>query len=131
VQILTEYNEAIHGIFNGLCLCPQQMLKRKLFFSGLLVPILIVGTATTANAQQQRRGETEAVRDATMRGAIQSLRQIEANVVPAMKRRGADYIGAEFDGGALRYRLKFVRQSSVIWIDVDGRSGAIIAQAGN
>jgi hypothetical protein len=31
----------------------------------------------------------------------------------------------------MRYRLKFVRGSSVIWIDVDGRSGAIIAQAGN
>jgi hypothetical protein len=48
-----------------------------------------------------------------------------------MKRRGANYIGAEFDSDVMRYRLKFVRGSSVIWIDVDGRSGAIIAQAGN
>lgn len=84
-----------------------------------------------AHAQQSRRDEQDAALNATRRGSVHSLRQIEGAVVPAMKRRGANYIGAEFDSDVMRYRLKFVRGSSVIWIDVDGRSGAIIAQAGN
>ena len=84
-----------------------------------------------AQPQQSRRDEQDAALNATRRGSVHSLRQIEGAVVPAMKRRGANYIGAEFDSDVMRYRLKFVRGSSVIWIDVDGRSGAIIAQAGN
>jgi ribosomal protein L25 (general stress protein Ctc) len=96
-----------------------------------LLAILGASVALSANAQQSRRDEQEGVRENLRKGTIQSLRQIEANIVPALKRRGANYIGAEFDAATLRYRLKFVRESSVIWIDIDGRSGAIIAQAGN
>lgn len=107
------------------------MVLRNSCFSAALMAILLSGGADTALAQQGRRDEQSGVREELRKGTIQSLRQIETNVVPAMKRRGADYIGAEFDAGSLRYRLKFVRASSVIWIDVDGRSGAIIAQAGN
>ena len=87
--------------------------------------------AVPAEAQQNRRDEQDAAMNATRRGSVHSLRDIESNIVPAMKRRGANYIGAEFDSDVMRYRLKFVRGSSVIWIDVDGRSGAVIAQAGN
>lgn len=47
-----------------------------------------------------------------------------------MKQRGADYIGAEYDGGMGRYRLKFMRGGSVIWVDVDGRTGAVVGRAG-
>ena len=47
-----------------------------------------------------------------------------------MRRRGADYIGAEYDEETLRYRLKFMHDGSVIWVDVDGRNGAIIGEAG-
>jgi hypothetical protein len=48
-----------------------------------------------------------------------------------MKAKGANYIGQEFDGEQNRYRLKFIRGKSVIWVDVDGRSGAIIGKAGD
>jgi hypothetical protein len=99
----------------------------RVFAAALVAAVLGAG----ANAQQSRRDEQDAALNATRRGSVHSLRQIEGAVVPAMKRRGANYIGAEFDSDVMRYRLKFVRGSSVIWIDVDGRSGAIIAQAGN
>ena len=99
----------------------------RLFATALVAAVL----CADANAQQSRRDEQDAALNATRQGSIHSLRQIEGAVVPAMKRRGANYIGAEFDSDVMRYRLKFVRGSSVIWIDVDGRSGAIIAQAGN
>ena len=99
----------------------------KAIAAALLVAVL----GSAASAQQGRRVEQDAALNATRRGSVHSLREIEGSVVPAMKRRGANYIGAEFDSDVMRYRLKFVRGSSVIWIDVDGRSGAIIAQAGN
>ncbi len=63
-------------------------------------------------------------------GALMPLRTIESGLVPDMKRRGADYIGSEFDAGSTRYRLKFVRDGAVIWIDIDGRTGAVVARAG-
>ena len=84
-----------------------------------------------SQAQQNRRDEQDAAMSATRRGSVHSLRDIEGEIVPSMKRRGANYIGAEFDSDVMRYRLKFVRGSSVIWIDVDGRTGNIIARAGN
>ncbi|MEY4501675.1 MAG: hypothetical protein RIS52_1565 [Pseudomonadota bacterium] len=118
-------------MFNRAGLCACVMVKFKPCFSAALLAILLAQSASPAWGQQGRRDEQDRVREEQRKGTIQTLRQIEANVVPAMQRRGAQYIGAEFDPATLRYRLKFVRQSSVIWIDVDGRSGAIVAQAGN
>jgi hypothetical protein len=66
----------------------------------------------------------------TRNGAVRSLQSIEAGVVPNMKRQGASYIGAEYNAQSLQYRLKFMNDGSVIWIDVDGRSGAVVGQAG-
>ena len=42
--------------------------------------------------------------------------------------RGSTYLGPEFDGGV--YRLKFMRNGSVIWVDVDARTGAVIGRSG-
>lgn len=112
-------------------LCAQIVFKFNAPYRVFAVALAAAVLGADAQAQQSRRGEQDAALDATRRGSVHSLRQIEGAVVPAMKRRGANYIGAEFDSDVMRYRLKFVRGSSVIWIDVDGRSGAIIAQAGN
>ncbi len=83
---------------------------------------------TPLAAQQARRVEQEAAYRATREGAVRSLRSIENEIIPRMRARGADYIGAEFSGPDSRYRLKFMRGSSVIWVDVDGRNGAIIGR---
>lgn len=100
-------------------------------FKSFIALALVSGLALgPAEAQKARRGEQDAAFQATQKGAVRSLRSIENGIVPGMKARGADYIGAEFDGQDLRYRLKFMRGSSVIWVDVDGRSGAIIGKAG-
>lgn len=81
-------------------------------------------------AQRGRRGEQDAAFQATRQGAVHSLRSIENDIVPEMKARGADYIGAEFDGENLRYRLKFMQGPKVIWVDVNGKTGAIIGRTG-
>ena len=81
--------------------------------------------------QAQRRGDQDAVYKGRREGALRSLRDIENAIVPGMTRRGADYIGSEFDSGSGRYRLKFVRNGAVIWVDIDGRTGDILARAGD
>jgi hypothetical protein len=98
-----------------------------------LCALLLIGLslAPPVSAQMGRRGEQDAAMNATRRGSVLSLRDIEGTIVPAMKRRGANYIGAEYDSDVMRYRLKFVRGSSVIWVDVDGRTGTVLAQAGD
>ena len=56
------------------------------------------------------------------------LRAIEGMIVPRM--RGFDYLGPELDASSGRYRLKFLREGQVVWIDVDARTGHIIGQSG-
>ncbi len=107
------------------------MATKKTCLAAALMAMLMVQTTPNALAQQFRRTEQDTVRANLQRGTIQSLKQIEAIIIPPMARRGAQYIGASFDAQQMRYRLKFIRQTSVIWIDVDGRSGQIVAQAGN
>jgi hypothetical protein len=96
----------------------------------MLCMLISAAIAAPAAAQRTNRGEQDAVRQDLREGSIRSLRSIEDRVVPGMKARGADYIGAEYDGQISRYRLKFMRGKSVIWVDVDGRSGTIIGKAG-
>lgn len=91
----------------------------------------LIGALTTVPAYAQRGREQDAAYTATKQGSVRSLRSIEDVVVPRLKAKGADYIGAEFDSQVFRYRLKFMRGSSVIWVDVDGRSGAIVGRAGD
>ncbi len=97
----------------------------------LLPALALLSVPGAHSAQAQRRaGDQDMAFAARESGSLMPLRQIESGIVPDMKRRGADYIGAELDVGYARYRLKFVRDGSVIWIDVDGRTGAVVARAG-
>jgi hypothetical protein len=101
-----------------------------MFKSFVAVALLAASLAVPAEAQKGRRGEQDAAFQATRQGAVHSLRSIENDIVPEMKARGADYIGAEFDGENLRYRLKFMQGPKVIWVDVNGKTGAIIGRTG-
>lgn len=96
----------------------------------LLLGISLLAPLTTPVAAQ-RRGDADAAYQARMAGSLMPLRSIENGVVPRMKSRGADYIGAEYDDDMSRYRLKFMRDGSVIWVDVDGRTGAVVGRAGD
>ena len=77
-------------------------------------------------AAERPRDQDRAFR-AIQDGRAIPLPRIEHRVMPMM--RGADYLGPEFHGGT--YRLKFVRDGRVIWIDVDAATGRVIGQAGN
>ena len=55
------------------------------------------------------------------------LPKIERKIRPIMG--DADYLGPEFDGRT--YRLKFLRDGRVIWVDVDAATGRIIGRSGD
>jgi len=94
----------------------------------LLVLAAAIGATAFAPAAdaRPRDKEQDAAWRATKEGHIMPLRMIEAIVVPRMG--GADYLGPELIGGD-RYRLKFVRDGQVIWIDVDARTGRIAGRS--
>ena len=77
---------------------------------------------------QHRRADQDAARAAREQGQLLPLREIERRVVPQM--RGAQYLGFDFDSGSAVYTLKFLRDGIVIWVSVDGRSGAVIGRTG-
>lgn len=74
----------------------------------------------------QRRDEQNDARAQMMAGKVKSLRSIENRVLPKMA--GSQYLGPEFDPVAQVYRLKFIRNGRVVFVDVDGRTGAILSQ---
>lgn len=90
-----------------------------------LLPFLLGAIAMPLD---QHRGDQWRAFEQRREGRMLPLREIEARVLPTM--RGAEYIGFDFDGGTAVYTLKFLRDGTVIWVEVDGRSGAIIGRSG-
>ena len=84
--------------------------------------------AAPAAAGPYDGSDQAAARAGRAEGRLLPLREIERRVVPAMK--DAQYIGFDFDSGTAIYTLKFLRDGSVIWIDVDGRTGRILRRLG-
>ena len=92
-------------------------------FLSLLAAAGLAVSAFAADARGLRgMREQDRAYQATQQGEILPLPMIRARIrVP-----GAQFIGAEFDGRV--YRLKFMRGSEVIWIDVEARSGRIVGR---
>jgi hypothetical protein len=65
--------------------------------------------------------------EATQEGRSMPLPKLEQRVLPFMG--GADYLGPELNGGT--YRLKFMQNGRVIWVDVDAQTGRIIRRSRN
>ncbi|MDC0887006.1 PepSY domain-containing protein [Altererythrobacter sp.] len=84
-----------------------------LLASGLATPVL----AQERTPQREARKEMRA-------GNVLSLRAIERKVLPTM--RGAEYLGPAYDSAAMAYRLKFLRDGRVMFVDVDARTGKIL-----
>jgi len=79
--------------------------------------------ATPALAEPPR--DADRAFDAKRQGRAMPLPKIERRVMPFMG--GADYLGPEFNGD--RYRLKFVKEGRVIWVDVDAATGRIVGRS--
>ena len=102
----------------------------------LLAAVLAAGlTSAPALADAPRHGsgsdekgprrEQERAFEAKREGRSMPLPQLERRVMPFMG--GADYLGPELNGGT--YRLKFIQNGRVIWVDVDAQTGRIIRRS--
>jgi len=94
----------------------------KRFIMVLCAALSLAPAASSAqpgDAQGQVRKEIRA-------GNVRSLRDIEQRVLPTMP--GMQYLGPEYDPAAMAYRLKFIRDGRVVFVDVDARSGAVIGE---
>jgi uncharacterized membrane protein YkoI len=72
--------------------------------------------------------DQDAAYRAARTGAIRPLPDILARVNPRMD--GADFLGSELDTDSRVYRLKYMRGASVMWVDVDARTGMVLGRSG-
>lgn len=75
----------------------------------------------------QERSEQGEARQQMRAGNQLSLREIERRILPQM--RGAEYLGPAYDKTARVYRLKFIEDGRVTYLDVDARTGRIIKRS--
>jgi len=100
----------------------RSALAALCLFSGLVAALsssVPVAFANPGDEQGQVRREIRA-------GNVRSLREIEQRVLPAMN--GMQYLGPEYDPAAMAYRLKFIQNGRVVFIDVDARSGQVLSR---
>ena len=96
----------------------------RLFLPLFAAALAACPTPGLALGLQRDREQAGAYR-AMQQGRVLSLTEIRTRVrVP-----GAEYIGVEILEGMV-YRLKFMRGADVIWVDVDARTGRVIARTG-
>jgi|GEM_PF-654683 len=114
------------------------MTTRRFLLAGMigaaLTAMLGAGSATSVvaagvAAQEQSRSDQGTARREMRAGNQLSLSEIEDRIVPRMKRDGSEYLGPSYDSTARAYRLKFIRNGRVSYIDVDARTGRVISRS--
>ncbi|MCL6684440.1 PepSY domain-containing protein [Sphingomonas alba] len=95
-------------------------------FRTLLGGMIAVGLLASPALADRPRDQDRAFQ-ATRDGKSMPLPMIERRVMPFMG--GAEYLGPELRGDS--YRLKFMRDGRVIWVDVDAATGRIIGKSGH
>ena len=98
---------------------------RKLIASCLAGAILATGLTVPAAAQP--RTEQGEARKEMQAGNILRSREIEACVLPKMG--DAEYLGFAYDSTAMAYRLKFIKEGRVLFVDVDARTCRILRRS--
>lgn len=91
-----------------------------------LAVLALIGTPALAQKDQARGDQGEARRE-MQAGTIMRSSEIEARILPSM--RNAEYLGFAYDSTARAYRLKFIRDGRVTYVDVDARTGRVIGRS--
>lgn len=99
---------------------------RNPLFLILPVALALGGYAVPGAAQPSRSDQGEA-RKEMQAGNVLSLREIEQRILPTM--RDAEYLGPAYDSTAMAYRLKFIRDGKVTFVDVDARTGRVLRRS--
>ena len=107
---------------------PYAMPMRMLLKPVLCACLAAAALAGAGAAHAQDSGQ-DAASERRQKGQNLPVREIERRVVPRVP--GARYLGFDFDPATDIYTLKFLRNGSVIWVEVEGRSGRILRRTGN
>lgn len=102
-------------------------MKNSPHLAILLMGATILGFSGVADPLHARRGDQDEARQQMRAGNVRSLREIERSVLPKMQ--GMEYLGPEYDARSMVYRLKFISDGRVVFVDVDARSGAVVGQS--
>ena len=113
----------IHRVFKPRAVCNVAMSMSFPLLTGLI----LMCTAPVLEPAAQSRDQDAALA-ARLQGRTLPLSEIQKRVIPAM--HGAKYLGFDFDSASAVYTLKFLRDGSLIWVMVDGRSGSVIGRSG-
>ena len=92
-----------------------------------LIVAAVLAAASPALADRNRVPEQDALRNGVRAGEYLPYPEMRAR---AQGRVDGQMIGSEFDPGTGRYRFKFQRGQSVIWMDMDGRTGREVGRVG-
>lgn len=103
------------------------MIRSLPFFRLLAVPVLLGTMIAVPSVAQQQRSDQGQARKELRAGNILNSREIEARILPMMG--DAEYLGFAYDPTAMAYRLKFIRNGHVLFVDVDARTGRIIQRS--
>ena len=90
----------------------------------VLLAAALVASGFAVPASAQSRSDQDSARQEMKAGRTMSVREIEKRILPRMK--GDEYLGFEYDGPASAYRLKFIREGRVVWVDVDARTAQVL-----
>jgi hypothetical protein len=104
---------------------PPEKSRVMTVFRSLFLAAAIATGLTSAPALADPPRDSQRAFEATREGRSMPLPQLERRVLPFMG--GADYLGPELNGGT--YRLKFIQNGRVIWVDVDAQSGRILRRS--
>jgi uncharacterized membrane protein YkoI len=90
-----------------------------------LLAAVLAASLTGAPALADSPRDADRAFEATQQGRSMPLPKLEQRVLPFMG--GADYLGPELNGRT--YRLKFMLNGRVIWVDVDAQTGRILRRS--
>ncbi|MEO8454483.1 MAG: hypothetical protein ABI454_04930 [Sphingomicrobium sp.] len=90
-------------------------------FRTLLLAAAVAAGLTSAAALADPPRDANRAFQGVRQGRSMPLPELERRVLPFMG--GADYLGPEINGDT--YRLKFIQNGRVIWVDVDGQGRVV------
>jgi uncharacterized membrane protein YkoI len=93
----------------------------------ILAGALVASGYSALPAGAQSRDDQGNARKESHEGRQLTSREIERIVLPQMK--GMDYLTFEYDSVAKVYRLKFIKDGHVVFVDVDARTGRILSRS--
>lgn len=94
-------------------------------FAAVALAAAVAAAPASAQAFDRGRGDQNSAREEMQAGRNLPIRDIERRIIPQM-RPDDEYIGFEYDSSALVYRLKFIRNGQMIWVDVDAQTARVL-----